>query len=351
MKWKSLLCELALALFIVPASNLPLYSQSSFYQGKTITVIVSSDAGGTVDMRVKALTPVFRKYIPGNPIIATEYMPGGGGRKAANHVYRSVRPDGLTIGSMSTTLVAAAVLGESGVLYTIDRFIYLGAPDGSTQHVFLTRKELGLSTLDKLRTTSGIRIGAQSIGHQIYIVGRLFAFLIGLKEPKFVVGYSGPEIDLALNRGEVDARAHLVGTVMQRTPELVEKGLADFHAVLETPKGNRHPRFAHLPELESFAKSDKERRLLSLQRTLRLTGSTLILPPGTAKEPAEILQEAIRKTFKDPAYLEAYRKATGEDATPVMPEDLQRIVKEVPRDPEIVGLFNRIAGPDSLPDR
>jgi hypothetical protein len=91
--------------------------------------------------------------------------------------------------------------------------------------------------------------------------------------------------------------------------------------------------------------------LLSLQRTLRLTGSTLILPPGTAKEPAEILQEAIRKTFKDPAYLEAYRKATGEDATPVMPEDLQRIVKEVPRDPEIVGLFNRIAGPDSLPDR
>jgi tripartite-type tricarboxylate transporter receptor subunit TctC len=351
MKWKNLLYGLALTLFLVPASSASLYSQSSFYQGKTITVIVSSDAGGTVDMRVKALAPVLRKYIPGNPIIVTEYMPGGGGRKAANHLYRSVRPDGLTIGSMSTTLVAAGVLGESGVLYNIDRFIYLGAPDGSTQHVFLTRKELGLSTLDKLRAAPGLRIGAQSIGHQIYIAGRVFAFFIGLKEPKFVVGYTGPEIDLALNRGEVDARAHLVGTVMQRTPELVEKGLADFHAVLETPKGNRHPRFAHLPELESFAKSDKERRLLSLQRTLRLTGSTLILPPGTAKEPAEVLQEGMRKAFKDPAFLEAYRKSTGEDATPVMPEDLQRIVKEVPRDPEIVGLFNRIAGPESLPDR
>jgi hypothetical protein len=215
----------------------------------------------------------------------------------------------------------------------------------------MTRKELGLSTLDKLRTTSGIRIGAQSIGHQIYIAGRVFAFLIGLKEPKFVVGYTGPEIDLAITRGEVDARAHLVGTVMQRSPELVEKGLGDFHAVLETPKGNRHPRFAHLPELESFAKSDKERRLLHLQRTLRLTGSTWILPPGTPKEPAEILQEAIRKAFKDPAFLDAYKKGTGEDATPVIPEELQRIVKEVPRDPEVVGLFNRIAGPESLPDR
>jgi tripartite-type tricarboxylate transporter receptor subunit TctC len=351
MKGKNLLYRLALTLLLVFGSTLPLYSQSSFYQGKTITVIVSSDAGGTVDMRVKALAPVLRKYIPGNPIIVTEYMPGGGGRKAANHLYRSVRPDGLTIGSMSTTLVAAVVLGESGVLYNIDRFIYLGAPDGSTQHVFMTRKELGLSTLDKLSLAPGLRIGAQSIGHQIYIAGRVFAFLMGLKEPKFVVGYTGPEIDLALNRGEVDARAHLVGTVMQRTPELVEKNLADFHAVLETPKGNRHPRFAHLPELESFAKSDKERRLLSLQRTLRLTGSTWILPPGTGKEPAEILQEAIRKAFKDPAFHEAYKKATGEDATPVMPEELQRIVKEVPRDPEIVGLFNRIAGPEPLPDR
>jgi len=175
--------------------------------------------------------------------------------------------------------------------------------------------------------------------------------LIGLKEPKFVVGYTGPEIDLAITRGEVDARAHLVGTVMQRSPELVEKRLGDFHAVLETPKGNRHPRFAHLPELESFAKSDKERRLLHLQRTLRLTGSTWILPPGTPKEPSEILQEAIRKAFKDPAFLDAYKKATGEDATPVMPEELQRIVKEVPRNPEVIGLFNRMAGPESLPDR
>src|SRR5262245_64870521 len=106
---------------------------------------------------------------------------------------------------MSTTLVAAAVLGESGVLYNIDRFTYLGAPDGSTQHVFMTRKELGLSTLDKLRTTSGIRIGAQSIGHRIYIAGRVFAFLIGLKEPKFVVGFTCPEIYMIIIHGVVDS--------------------------------------------------------------------------------------------------------------------------------------------------
>lgn len=59
----------------------------------------------------------------------------------------------------------------------------------------------------------------------------------------------------------------------------------------------------------------------------------------------------MRKTFKDPEFLGAYRKATGEDATPVMAEELQRIVKEAPRDPEVVTLFKKITGPDPLPDR
>ena len=68
VKWKNLLCGLTLALSVVAASSVSLYAQPSFYQGKTLTVIVSSDAGGTVDMRVKALAPVLRKYIPGNPL-------------------------------------------------------------------------------------------------------------------------------------------------------------------------------------------------------------------------------------------------------------------------------------------
>src|SRR5262245_25801354 len=97
MKWKNLWCGLALALSVVATSSVSLYAQLSFYQGKTITVIVSSDAGGTVDIQAKALAPVLRKYIPGNPVIVTEYMPGGGGRKAANHLYKAIRPDGLTL--------------------------------------------------------------------------------------------------------------------------------------------------------------------------------------------------------------------------------------------------------------
>ena len=90
------------------------FSQAPFYQGKTITVVQIVGAGGTGDLRRKALFLYLQKYIPGNPTIVSDYMPGGGGRKAANYVYRNVRPDGLTIGGMSASLVTNAILDTAG---------------------------------------------------------------------------------------------------------------------------------------------------------------------------------------------------------------------------------------------
>ena len=347
---KKLLCRMALGLMAVLSPSAAL-AQAPFYQGKTITVIVSSDAGGTSDIRVKSLMPYLQKNIPGNPTIVVEYMPGGGGRKAANHVFRTVRPDGLTIGSMGTTLLAAAIQGESGVLYDLSKFIYLGSSDATTQHIFSTRKDVGLTNVEKLRAALGLRIGAQSIGHNIYITGRLFAYFLSLKDPRMVVGYSGPEVDLALLRGEVDARSSLIASIVQRTPEWLDKNLVDFHAVFETPKGNRHARFAHLPELETFAKSDRERKVLELQRAIRLGGSAIVLPPNTPRDRVEILQGAMRKALNDPGFSAHFRKLVGEEPPPLMPEELQKVIQDVPREPEVVALFNKIAGGDRLPER
>jgi hypothetical protein len=70
-------------------------------------------------------TKILKNHIPGNPTILPEFMPGGGGKKAANYVHKSARPDGLTIGIMSSGFLPAALLRESGVLYDIEKTIYL----------------------------------------------------------------------------------------------------------------------------------------------------------------------------------------------------------------------------------
>jgi tripartite-type tricarboxylate transporter receptor subunit TctC len=337
-------------LFLLPAFA---FSQAPFYQGKTITIINATEPGGTGDLRVRPLVPFLRKYIPGNPTIVVEYMPGGGGRKAANHIYTVATPDGLTIGAMLSGTVPAAILGESGVFYDVDKLIYLGASYRGVPYVFVTRKEAGLGGLEKLRSTPGVRIGAQSVGHIVYYTGRLFAYLIGMKDPKFVTGYSGPEVDLALIRGEVDARANIPDTILRRNRDWIDKGLVDFHAFIEVPKGKKHqhPAFANLPDLEGFAKSARERKLLELYRVFAVAASPLILPPKTPKERVQILQAAARRAFNDPEFHKEFERLTGDDAAPLMPEELEKAVRELPRDPEVIDLFKTLVGPAPLPSR
>jgi tripartite-type tricarboxylate transporter receptor subunit TctC len=338
------------ALWICLFPNLVL-SQTPFYEGKTITIIQGREPGALGDNRVRAVIPFLKKYIPGNPTIVSEFMPGGGGRKATNHLFSVARPDGLTIGNVGAGLVANAVLGEPGVQYDLDKLIYLGSPNSVTHYVFLSRRQLGLNSLEKLRGHSGLRVGGQTVGHDIYINGRLFTWILGLKEPKFVSGYSGAELDLALISGEVDARAQTAAWLVHRNQEWLEKGLVNIHASIEIPKGEKHPRFTDVPELESFAKSDKERQIVGLFRAFRLAGSPYVLPPGTPKERVQVLQEAMRKSFRDPDFHNEFKKLTGDVPTPLMPETMEKYIREIPRSPEVIALFHKIAGPDPLPAR
>jgi tripartite-type tricarboxylate transporter receptor subunit TctC len=326
-------------------------AQTPFYQGKTITVIATTAPGGTQDLRVKAVVPFLRKYIPGNPTIIIEYMDGGGGRKGANYLFRNAKPDGLTIGAMSGAIVALQLMRESGVMYDIDKFIQLGSPESTTHYTIYTRKELGLNGIEKLRAASGLRIGAQSVGHVSYIAGRLFAYFFGLKDPKFIAGYTSPEVDAALLRGELDARANNAASVLRRNPEWFEKGVMDFHSIMEIPKGAKHQKLGHLPEIESFAKTDKEKKLIAMWRVFRIVGSPYMLPPGTPKERVDILEESMRKTFKDPEFHREFLKLVGDEAEPLMPEDLTKAIKEAPRDLEVVETLRRLSGAEPLPPR
>jgi hypothetical protein len=215
----------------------------------------------------------------------------------------------------------------------------------------LSRKQAGLSSIEKLTAASGVRVGGQSVGFSTYSEGRLFAYILGLKDPKFIAGYAGPEIDQALMRGEVDARATAADSVAQRNRDWLEGGLVDFHAILEIPKGDKHPQFKQLPELESFAKSEREHKLINLARAFRVAGGPSVLPPGTPKDRVAVLQEAFRKTYKDPEFLREYRKLTGDDASPLLPEVHEKTIRDIPRDPEVIELYKKIVGAEPLPPR
>ncbi|HET9551025.1 MAG TPA: hypothetical protein VFQ03_12670, partial [Candidatus Binatia bacterium] len=238
-----------------------------------------------------------------------------------------------------------------GARYDIDKLIYLGSTEHGDPYVFLSRKGAGFDTLEKLRAASGVKIAAQTVGHAVYVSGRIFTYLLGLKDPKIIVGFGGVEMDAALARGEIDARANSADTVVRRNADALAKGELNIHATLTIPKGKFHPRFANVPDADSLAKNDKERQLISLFREFMYPRWPYVLPPATPPEIVKTLREAMSKSFKDPAFAQEFTKLMGGEPSPLTGEEVEASIRQLPRDPEVVGLYKKIAEHGPLPPR
>ena len=348
MKLAQLTCCL---LFVCVAAGAQ--AQAPFYEGKNILLVSGTDAGGAGDLRTRALLAPLKKHIPGHPNIVVQYMPGAGGRRAANYLYKSVKPDGLTLGAMITGMIQGTLFGESDVLYDLDKFIYLGSHARYAPYGFISRKGAGFTTKEKLAAATGIRIGAPSVGHSLYTMARLFAYMFDLKEPRFVTGYTPREIDFALERNEIDARVSILDSLLTRNAHWLDKDMVDINATMDIPKdiSYSHPRLAKLLEIEALARSNQERRLIALFRGARGTGQPFVLPPATPPDRVKILREAMRNAFADPDYVKSYEKLTAEPAMPIAPEEFEKQLREIPREPEIIDLFKKLSGPGPLPKR
>jgi tripartite-type tricarboxylate transporter receptor subunit TctC len=347
---------LSLLTFLLGFVSMPLfpnivYSQAPYYQGKTITILRGGEPGGSGDMQARALIPFLKKYIPGNPTIIVENVPGAAGMKAVNQVYSTAKPDGLTIAAVGSGLASGAILGLPGARYDIDKLIYLGSTEHGDPYIFLSRKEAGFDSLDKLRAAPSVRIGAQTVGHAIYVSGRIFAYVLGLKDPRMVVGFGGPELDVALTRGEIDARANSADTVVRRNAEALAKGEYNVHATLTIPKGKFHPRFANVPDADSLASNEKERQLVNLFRAFMYPRWPYVLPPGTPAATVKILRGAMASAFKDPGFSGEFQKLMGGEPSPLTGEEVETSIRELPRDPEVIGLYKKMAEHGPLPPR
>ncbi len=181
--------------------------------------------------------------------------------------------------------------------------------------------------------------------------GAYSLIFLGLKDPKIIVGFGGVEMDAALARGEIDARANSADTVVRRNADALAKGELNIHATLTIPKGKFHPRFANVPDADSLAKNDKERQLISLFREFMYPRWPYVLPPATPPEIVKTLREAMNKSFKDPAFAQEFKKLMGGEPSPLTGEEVETSIRQLPRDPEVVGLYKKMAEHGPLPSR
>ena len=185
-------------------------------------------------------------------------------------------------------------------------------------------------------------------------MARLFAYMFDLKEPRFVTGYTPREIDFALERNEIDARVSILDTLLTRNVHWLDKDLVDIHATMDIPKDISYSRSAAgetSRDREPSPSLIRNAASSHLFRGARGTGQPFVFPPATPAERVKILREAMRKAFADPEYVKSYEKLTSEPAMPMAPEEFEKQLREIPREPEIIDLFKKLSGPGPLPKR
>ncbi len=335
-----------IAAFILPTFAPDLFAQTSFYQGKTIRVIIGYQPGDNHDQWARTYTRFLGKHIPGNPEFVAQNMPGAGAMIAANHVYNVTKPDGLTLGAIGGALIMAQITGRKEVQFDWPKFSWIGTPDVGG-HLLYVRSDAPLKSLDDLRETNDPpKCSATGVGSTGYDVPRLLQDAFGLKF-NVVSGYpGGAEQDLAMERGEVNCRAITIEGFFGREPFLTWHKNGFVRILLQTEE-KRHPKIPDVPTvfelMERYKISEPKRRLVTTYLGLWGFGSRpIVSTPGVPAERIKILREAWTKMFKDPAFNDELKKR-GWEAGPVGGEELEVLAKEiVNQPPDVTAALKRL---------
>lgn len=293
-----------------------------FYHGKMIRIVVGFSAGGAFDAYSRSLSRHMPKYLPGNPSITVENMPGAGSLIAANHLYKAANPDGLTIGNFIGSVLMGQVLGQKGIEFDARKFQYVGAP-ARYYPVCLFSKASGITSLDNwLTAKSPVKMGGIGQGTSGDNTIRVLRAALGLPI-QLVSGYKGmAEIRLATEAGEISGTCVGPRTVWQQA-----LGKGEVIPVLQvTPRPA--PDFPKVPLAIDLAKTEEARKLIEVGvHSDSAIALTYAVPPGTSREIVATLRRAFIATMKDTEFSAELKKARL-DVDPVAGEEMEKIIND-----------------------
>ena len=316
--------RLFLSLFIFLSLALPASSQEPFYKGKTIRIIVGLSPGGGYDLWARIIARHIGKHIPGQPTVIVDNMPGAGSIIAANHVYRSAKPDGLTIGHVSGNIFLNQVFKQPGIEFDARRYEFIGAPYADEMVVFVS-KASGITNMEKwFSAKTPVTFGGQAPGATFSdTVPRILRAALGLPV-KPVSGYKGTtEVRLAMESGELDGNCLSWESGKAIWAKAMEAG--DIIPLLQVvPKPIRE--IPHVPLAFSYAKTEEAKQLIEVGvHQPPVFARPFMLAPGTPKERVQMLRRAFEATMKDKEFLADTEKARM-TTMPVTGEELEKVV-------------------------
>ena len=321
-----------------PLNLEPVFAQANFYQGKTIRIVVGSSTGGGYDLWARVLARYYGKYLPGNPTILVQNMPGAASIVATNYLYNVAKPDGLTLGAILPAIYFDQLVGRPEVKFDFAKIGWIGSPE-QNDIIHYMRADSPYRSIDDIRKAKEPpRCGSSGTGTTGFYIPRLLDEVLGTKHT-IVSGYpGGSEIDLAVERGEVHCWSPLVATFFGREPYIswLKKG---FVRVLLQTNHKRDLRLADVPTIYELMDQHKTaeagKRLTRVILVAATLGRPIAVTPGIPPDRLKLLRDAYLKTLKDPE-LVAETKRQRWDIEPLTGEEMEQLSKEVIAQPKEV---------------
>ena len=327
------ICSFALAIFLVPAATTA-DPVEDFYKGRQVRIVIRATPGDNYDLYSRLLARHIVRFIPGNPTAIAVNMPGGSGLTALNYVTDVHARDGTVLTMVTQTFPLEQALGLNDKLKAdMRRLNWIGNMSDATSFL-LTSRASQTRTIEDAKRRQTV-IGVPSLADTSAWLTSVANGTLGTKF-KLVPGYtSGPDMNLAMERGEIDGRGTSNPKAMftggsERGPDgrplfnfLLQWGLSKNKDYFDTPL---------LSELATTAEQkvvfDFVGRVSSLARPI---ATNYDVPPDRVAA----LRRAFDATMKDPEFLgEAKRQLMEIEPTPG--EVLQQLVTEIVNAPAAV---------------
>lgn len=292
-----------------------------FYSGKKINLIVPSTAGSGYDVYARVVGRFLPKHL-GRSSIIVQNMPGAGGIRAANYLYKVAAQDGLTIGQMQSIIPFEPFYENKQAQYDPAKFHWLGSP-GPESSVFVLWHEAPVRTIEDARRheLTIATAGAASTGA---FYARVVSAMFGVKM-RFVEGYQGVgEAFLAMERGENDGYPAIFWSTLKTSHAdwLRDKKI---HLLLQYG-GKPNPEIKDVPFATDLMRTEEDRRIMEIAAAPFAIGRPFAVAPNVPEDRVRILRSAMEETFRDKEYLAECDRQRLECANPVSGTEIRDLI-------------------------
>jgi tripartite-type tricarboxylate transporter receptor subunit TctC len=322
------------AAIVLAAAGLPAHADpvADFYTGKTVRILVGFGPGGGYDLYARTLRRYLGKYIPGEPAVVVQNMPGAGSLKVVNWLFNAAPKDGTALATFARGIVFGPLLGHAeGAQFEAARFNWIGSISNEVSVCALNAAS-GIKTFADMQAKP-FRIGASGAGADSDIFPIVIKNLFRLPM-RLVAGYQGgADMVLAMERREIDGRCGWSWTSLLAR----NKAMLDAHEIAITLQIAlaRHEDLPDVPLVQDLVHDPQQLAALRLIVSRQNIARPFAAPPGVPADRIAALRQAFDAVMRDAAFLaEAQRLAL--EVRPASGQDVQALFAEIYASPPAV---------------